>query len=185
MPEAEDSCPEDESHLDIEPRLDYPARGAEQLHQRQRHDAADQNLPGGLDPEMDEPPPPEQVGRHVADGRKGDQVEQDQRYQVDHQNGYDPGGFPRSDHGPDHVVGEYHHNHDNAGGRPTRRLNIFSALIDEPQRSLVAAAVLDEDEHHRNHRNRTRKTRKTISRPPKFPRSLDPIPRAETSRSTP
>src|SRR6516165_1053603 len=29
----------------------------------------------------------------------------------------------------------------------------FSALIDKPQRSLVAAAVLDKDENDRNHRN--------------------------------
>src|SRR5215469_18240708 len=77
MSETKDPGAEDESHLDVKPRLDNSSRGAEQLHQGQGHNATDQDLPGGLNPEVDEPPPPEQVGRHVADRRKGDQIEQD------------------------------------------------------------------------------------------------------------
>src|SRR6516225_3854730 len=61
VPKTKNPGAEDESHLDVEPRLDNPSRGTKQLHQRQGHDATDQNLPSGLDPEMDEPPPPEQI----------------------------------------------------------------------------------------------------------------------------
>src|SRR5215469_8756693 len=133
MPKAEDPGSEDKCNLDVEPGLDNPARGAEQLHQGQGHNAADQDLPGGLDPEMDEPPPPpKQVSRHVADGWKRDQIEQDERYQVDHQYGDDPGGLACGDRGSYHVVRKYHHDYDDAEGRPTGRFDILSALVDQP-----------------------------------------------------
>ena len=95
---------------------------------------------------MDKPPPPEKVSRHVADGRKGDQIEQDQRYQIDHQNSYDPGGLARGDRRADHVVGEDDHDHDDAEGGPTWRLDVFPALIDEPQRRLVASGRIQSDD---------------------------------------
>jgi hypothetical protein len=46
--EAENSGSEHQRDLDVKPALDDLPRRAEQLHHRERHDAADQDLPGGL-----------------------------------------------------------------------------------------------------------------------------------------
>jgi hypothetical protein len=70
--QAQNPGAEDQRHFDVEPGLDDAARSPEHLHQGERHDAGDEDFPGRLDPEMHEPPPPEQVNRHVADGRKSE-----------------------------------------------------------------------------------------------------------------
>ena len=59
--------------------------------------------------------------------------------------------------GADHVIGEDHHDDDNAKRCPAWRLDIFSPLVNEPQRRLGAAAVLDENEHDCDHGNRCAK----------------------------
>ena len=85
MAQAEDAGAQHQRDLDIEPGLDDAPRGSEQLHQRQRHDAADQDLPGRLHPQVHQPPPPVEILGHVGDRREGDQVQGEERHQVHHQ----------------------------------------------------------------------------------------------------
>ena len=96
---------------------------------------------------MNEPPPPVEILRHVAVGREGVEIKDDERYQIDDEYGHDAGHFLGADRRSDHIVGKHEHDDHDAGSCPPRCLDIFSALIDEPHSKGVAAAVLDEDEN--------------------------------------
>src|SRR5271165_3632662 len=95
--ESEDTGAKHQRNFHVEPALDYASRRSHQMDQGPRHDASDQYFPGRLDPQVNQPPPPEQILRHVAHFRKSIEVEDHQRDQIEDEYGQNTGTLARLD----------------------------------------------------------------------------------------
>ncbi len=80
--QTQDARAHDQADGDVQPGFDDATRGVEQAHQRPGHDARDQHLPGRLDPQVHQPPPPVHVLGHVGFAGEGVEVEHEQRHEV-------------------------------------------------------------------------------------------------------
>ena len=147
MAEAQDARTEHHRDLDVQPGRDDLPADAERLDQAPRHDAADQHLPGRLDPQMHDPPPPVLIHGHIRREEHAREVHAGERDEVEHQHARDAAP-PTLHEGRGNVVEEDEYAHDDADIGPARRLYILPPLVDKPDRLPVARADLDQQEHH-------------------------------------
>ena len=97
---------------------------------------------------MNHPPPPVLVDGDVGRVEHAGRVETGQRHQVQRQHAGNAGPAAFREGGCD-VVEEHQHHGDDADVGPARRLDVFTALVDQPASSVVAGAGLHQqiDQH--------------------------------------
>src|SRR5215471_744722 len=151
--EAENSGPQHHRDFNVKPTFDNLPRCAEELHHSERHDAADEDLPSRFDPEMNQPPPPIEIDRHIVDLGERDEIEKHERHHVHAHHRHHAGDPARRKRSADDVPGKDEHNQGDADRGPTGRLDVFATLLNEPQRGVSSRTPLDEDEDHRDHQH--------------------------------
>ena len=149
MAEAENAGTEHQRDFDVQPGLDDLATHTQGLHQTVGHQTADQHFPGRFHPKVDHPPPPVLVHGDVGGVEHARQVDARQGDQVEHQHAGDTGATAFGE-GRGDVVEEHQHANDDADIRPARRFDVFTSLVDQPDRGMRAGADLHQqiDQHH-------------------------------------